>query len=254
MAVVLGGIARSRFRCVSALAQARTREIATLIMGPPGGGKGTISKKIVRDLQFTHLSTGDMLRGHVARQTPLGQEAQGHMAAGGLVPDRLIIDMVLEALSAQQPQSTEAARVLLDGFPRTVAQAEELDRHLQIAAALNVQVPREEIVRRISGRWVHPASGRVYALDYNPPREAGRDDETGEPLVQREDDKPEAVRKRLEAYDELTAPVLAYYEMKGVAKSFDGSDHPELVAADRRSDAIWASARPWLEKQLLGAH
>lgn len=116
--------------------------------------------------------------------------------------------------------------------------------------ALNLAVPTEEIVRRISGRWIHPASGRTYAADYNPAKEEGKDDVTGEPLVQRDDDKPEAVRQRLGLYDSLTAPLLAYYRAQGVLAEFDGSDHPDLVAKDRRSDAIYKSLRPHVESRL----
>merc|ERR1719191_942771 len=129
------------------------------------------------------------------------------MDSGALVPDDLIIDMVL-----QEMKGLTTDRVLLDGFPRTSVQAEALSKQLKVDAALNLAVPYEEIVKRISSRWVHPASGRTYAYDYNPPKVEGKDDETGEDLVQREDDKPEVVRQRLAAYDELTAPLIGHYD------------------------------------------
>jgi len=223
----------------------------TVIMGPPGAGKGTISKKIIKDFGFVHVSTGDMLRGHVREGTELGKQAKAHMESGGLVPDALIIDMLL----AKVKEVGSSARVLLDGFPRTRAQAEALDAHEKVAVALNLLVPTEEIVARISDRWTHPASGRVYAYSYNPPKVEGKDDETGEPLVQRDDDKPEAVRSRLQAYDEMTAPLCQYYGEKDVLEQFSGDNAPELVKKDRRSDAIYQALKPHLEAKLtsLGA-
>jgi adenylate kinase len=208
-------------------------------MGAPGGGKGTISKKLVKDYGFGHISTGDVLRANVAAGTPLGQEAQGFMDSGGLVPDTLMVSLVKDAL-----QQSQCEHVLLDGFPRTVGQAAALDAELKIDLALNLEVPTEEIVERISNRWVHLASGRVYAYDFNPPKAEGKDDETGEPLVQRDDDKPEAVRRRLEAYRASTVPLVDHYRAQGVLSGFDGSGSPELVADNRRSDAIYAALKP----------
>merc|ERR1740123_1402547 len=142
-------------------------------------------------------------------------------------------------LLAKLEETGPAARVLLDGFPRTRAQAEALDAHAKVPIALNLQVPTEEIVARTSDRWVHLPSGRVYAYSYSAPKVEGKDDETGEPLVQRDDDKPEAVRSRLQAYDEMTAPLCEYYQAKGVLREFSGDNAPELVEQDRRSDAIY---------------
>lgn len=226
-------------------ASAACRSITTLIMGPPGGGKGTISKKLIRDFDFHHISTGDMLRAQVRTGTPLGEEAKRHMGSGSLVPDQLIIGMVM-----QEAQTSAAKLILLDGFPRTRAQAEALAGEMQVHLALNLAVPREEIVKRISSRWVHPASGRTYAYDYNPPKVLGIDDETGEALQQREDDKPHAVRERLQQYESLTKPLLEFYRGQGVLREFDGSDHPDLVAKDRRSDAIYASLKPQMKLRL----
>jgi len=222
------------------------REITTLIMGPPGGGKGTISKKLIKDFGFHHVSTGDMLRAQVRAGSELGKAAKQHMDAGGLVPDELIINMVMEEVKGSGKE-----HLLLDGFPRTAAQADALGNHgIAVGMALNLAVPNEEIVKRISSRWVHPASGRTYAYDYNPPKEEGKDDATGEPLVQRDDDKPEAVRARLKGYDEQTMPLLEYYRSRSVLAEFDGSDNPDLVAKDRRSDAIYKSLKPHVAGKL----
>jgi len=221
------------------------RGVTALIMGPPGGGKGTLSKKIVRDFGFHHISTGDILRAQVRAGSDLGKEAKGFMDSGGLVPDKLIIDMVLAEV-----KQAAASKVLLDGFPRTAAQAESLGASMKVDMALNLGVPNEEIVKRASGRWIHPASGRTYAYDYNPPKVEGKDDETGEALIQRDDDKPEAVRKRLQGYDDQTKPLLEFYRKQGLLAEFDGSDHPDLVAKDKRSDAIYKSLRPYIEGKL----
>lgn len=209
-------------------------------MGPPGGGKGTISKKLIKDFGFHHVSTGDMLRAQVRSGSELGKSAKQHMDAGGLVPDELIINMVMDEV-----KNSGKEHLLLDGFPRTAGQAEALGSHgVAVDMALNLAVPNEEIVKRISSRWVHPGSGRTYAYDYNPPQQEGKDDVTGEALVQRDDDKPEAVRARLQGYDGQTLPLLEYYRARKLLAEFDGSDHPELVAKDRRSDAIYKSLKP----------
>eukprot|EP01083_Nonionella_stella_P013410 37760_1 len=160
-----------------------------LILGKPGGGKGTISGKILRDFpQFRHVSTGDELRQHVRNGTELGKEAKKYMDDGCLVPDALMIKMVMsdavEALKTGQS-------LLLDGFPRTMEQAVALDKNLDVDLVINLCIPNETIIERISDRWIHPASGRVYNYAYKPPKVKGVDDETGEELVQREDDKPE---------------------------------------------------------------
>jgi adenylate kinase len=227
------------------------RALNTLIMGPPGGGKGTLSKKIMAAHDVFHLSVGDVLRGHVAAGTALGAEAKGFMATGALVPDELIVKLAAEEL---RTHGSAHAHVLLDGFPRTVVQAEALAAHgTPVHLALDLAVPTEEIVARISSRWVHAPSGRVYAYDFNPPRVEGQDDETGEPLVQREDDTPEAVRARLLAYDEFTAPLTQHYSASAndtEYRSFDGASHPELVAADKRSHAIWSEMEGFLQERL----
>lgn len=237
------GIARSSAK-VGRVHTTLNRAINTIIMGPPGGGKGTISKKLIKDYDYAHISTGDILRANVREQTPLGKEAATFMNSGGLVPDALVIKMVVSEIAKLGDKN-----ILFDGFPRTMAQATELEKQVKIDLALNLDVPSEEIVGRISGRWTHPGSGRVYAYDYNPPKVEGKDDVTGEPLIQRDDDKPEAVRKRLEAYDSMTAPLIKYYEGKGIIASSSGAQSPDLVKAGRRSDAIYAELKPVLNKK-----
>lgn len=207
-----------------------------LMLGKPGGGKGTISKKILKDFpQFHHISTGDILRQHVREETALGQEAKEFMDKGELVPDSLIIDLVMEDAA---PYVEEGQSLLLDGFPRTLAQAKALDDVQQIGMVVNLDIPTDVIVERIADRWIHPASGRVYSYSYNPPKVEGLDDETGEPLVQRDDDKPESVRRRLDAYDDITSPLVEFYEDRGVLKTFAGT----------QSDVIYPKVKEWLEK------
>ncbi len=138
--------------------------------------------------------------------TEIGMEAKEYMDKGHLVPDTLMVRLVLDEIKKKNYD-----RLLLDGFPRTVPQAFELEKHLRVDIAINLDVPKDTIIGRISSRWLHPASGRVYAYDYNPPKKIGFDDETGEPLVQRADDRHEAVSARLEAYASLTAPLLSHF-------------------------------------------
>lgn len=209
-----------------------------LILGKPGGGKGTISGKILADFpQFRHVSTGDELRQHVRNQTPLGIEAKKFMDDGCLVPDNIMIRMVMgDAVEAIK----NGQSLLLDGFPRTMEQAVALDKSLDVDMVINLCIPNETIIERISDRWIHPASGRVYNYSYKPPKVVGKDDETGEPLVQREDDKPASVLKRLQKYEQATAPLVKYYEEKGVIQTFRGT----------MSDVIYPEVKNWLDNQL----
>ncbi|RMD71473.1 MAG: adenylate kinase [Gammaproteobacteria bacterium] len=180
-----------------------------ILLGPPGAGKGTQAKFIQEAFGIPHISTGDMLRAAVQQGTPLGKMAKSYMDAGQLVPDDVIIGLVKERI--QQPDCAKG--FLLDGFPRTVAQAEALKgAGVDIDAVVEIDVPDEEIIKRLSGRRVHPASGRVYHMIYNPPKEDEKDDITGEPLIQRDDDKEETVRKRLEVYHQQTRPLVEYYQ------------------------------------------
>lgn len=238
------GLPRSGL-CAPRPAAGARRGVHVLISGPPGGGKGTISKRLKKEFEFTHLSSGDMLRAQVEKQTPLGKEALKFMSTGRLVPDEVMVDLVITELKAHQ------GRVLLDGFPRTLKQTLELEKVVPIRLVLNLDVPADEIVERISDRWTHTASGRVYSYSFNPPHQRGKDDETGEPLVRRPDDEPDKVRHRLAAYEAMTKPLLAHFDKKGVLESFTGENYPELLRQNRRSDAIYTDLRPLVKARLL---
>lgn len=179
-----------------------------ILLGPPGAGKGTQADLLCAHFQIPKISTGDMLRAAVKAQSSLGVKAKEYMNAGQLVPDDLIIALVAERIV--EPDCAHG--FLFDGFPRTLAQAQSLrEQAIKIDAVVNIVVPDEEIVERISGRLVHPASGRSYHETFNPPKTAGKDDETGEALIQREDDKAETVLARLNVYREQTEPLVKYY-------------------------------------------
>jgi len=221
-----------------------TDRVTAFISGPPGGGKGTISKKIRSRYNFHHISTGDTLRDHVQRETELGLTVKSIIATGALVPDEIMIKLIVEEFKTIP---SEAKGVLLDGFPRTVAQSKALEKLIQIDVGIDVVVPFEEIIDRISSRMTHIPSGRSYSSKYNPPREEGKDDVTGEPLLRREDDSPEVTRKRLEEYEESSRPLLEFYRTTGKLVRVDGESVPELVKQDRRSDAIMQELTPKFE-------
>lgn len=179
-----------------------------ILLGPPGAGKGTQAAYIRERYGIPQISTGDMLRAAVSAGTELGQQAKAVMDRGDLVSDDLIIGLVQERITA----SDCANGFLFDGFPRTIAQADALrEAGVAIEAVVEVEIDDEHIIRRMSGRRVHPASGRVYHLEFNPPAAAGADDETGEPLVQRDDDQEGVVRQRLQTYHQQTEPLVGYY-------------------------------------------
>lgn len=179
-----------------------------ILLGPPGAGKGTQAAAIREKFGIPQISTGDMLRAARAAKTPLGIEAGRIMDAGHLVSDQIIIGLVRERL--KEPDC--AAGYLFDGFPRTIPQAEAMKAaRVPIDHVLEIDVPDEEVVVRMSGRRIHPASGRTYHVRFNPPKRAGLDDATGEPLVQRDDDREETVKKRLEVYRAQTRPLIDYY-------------------------------------------
>ncbi|AUL47540.1 adenylate kinase [Bordetella trematum] len=179
-----------------------------ILLGPPGAGKGTQATFITQACGIPQISTGDMLRAAVKAGTPLGVEAKKVMDAGGLMPDDIIIGLVKDRLT--QPDCANG--YLFDGFPRTIPQADALkDAGVALDYVIEIAVPDEDIVKRMSGRWVHLASGRSYNVESNPPKVAGRDDVTGEPLVQRDDDREETVRNRLATYHEQTSPLVQYY-------------------------------------------
>ena len=184
-----------------------------ILLGPPGAGKGTQANFIREKFGIPQISTGDMLRAAIKAGTALGKEAQKVMDAGHLVSDDIIIGLVKERL-----KSPDCKRgYLFDGFPRTIRQAEALkEAGIAIDYVLEIDVQDEEIISRMSGRRVHPGSGRVYHVRFNPPKAEGRDDATGEALVQRDDDKEETVRKRLEVYRKQTRPLIKHYQQEPV--------------------------------------
>jgi adenylate kinases len=179
-----------------------------ILLGPPGAGKGTQAAFLTKHYGIPQISTGDMLRAAVKAGTPLGQEAKKIMDAGGLVSDDIIIGLVRDRLT--QPDCEKG--YLFDGFPRTIPQADALkDAGIKLDFVVEIDVPEADIVERMSGRRVHPASGRTYHVRFNPPKKEGIDDVTGEPLVQRDDDREETVRRRLAVYREQTRPLVDYY-------------------------------------------
>ncbi|HSS65032.1 MAG TPA: adenylate kinase [Gammaproteobacteria bacterium] len=179
-----------------------------ILLGGPGAGKGTQAKFITDHYEIPQISTGDMLRAAVEAGTRLGLQAKKIMDSGALVSDDIIVALVKERIA--QPDCENG--FLFDGFPRTIPQAEALrDSGIVVQYVVEIAVDDDEIIRRMSGRRVHPASGRIYHVEFNPPQQAGRDDVTGEPLVQRDDDQEETVRKRLEVYHAQTEPLISYY-------------------------------------------
>lgn len=197
----------------------------TILLGAPGAGKGTQAKFIMEKFGIPQISTGDMLRAAVKEGTALGLKVKDIMASGGLVSDDLIIALVKERIAAADC----AKGFLFDGFPRTIPQAEALlEAGVDIDYVIEINVDDEEIVSRLSGRRVHEASGRVYHVEHNPPKQAGLDDETGDPLVQREDDLEETVRKRLAVYHDQTKPLVGFYQ--GLAEK--GEKAPRYVRVE----------------------
>lgn len=184
-----------------------------ILLGGPGAGKGTQANYIKDKYQIPQISTGDMLRAAVKAGTPLGVEAKKVMDAGGLVSDDIILGLIDERIQ----QDDCANGFLFDGFPRTLEQAAALKDKVQVDAVVEIDVDDAEIIRRMSGRRVHPGSGRTYHVVFNPPKVEGKDDETGEDLIQRDDDKEETVKKRLDVYHQQTEPLIGYYS--GLATS-----------------------------------
>ncbi len=204
-------------------------ELNLILLGPPGAGKGTQAERLQQDFTLAHISTGEMLRQAKADGTEMGLKAQEFMDAGQLVPDEVVIGIALERISKDDARDG----FLLDGFPRTVPQAEALDAEMaglerRITAAILIEAPDEDIVRRISGRRVSK-SGRVYHVEFDPPKHEGRCDVDGSVLIQRDDDKPETVRERLAVYHRQTAPLIEYYDAQGLLRRFDGTRSPTEV-------------------------
>ena len=180
-----------------------------ILLGGPGAGKGTQANLVKDKYRIPQISTGDMLRAALKEGTELGLKAKAYMDAGKLVPDDVIIGLVKERIKEPDCESG----FLFDGFPRTIPQADAMkEAGVPIEAVVDIDVPDEEIIKRMSGRRVHLASGRTYHIVFNPPKEEGKDDETGEPLIQRDDDQEETVRKRLDVYHAQTEPLVGYYK------------------------------------------
>ena len=196
-----------------------------MFLGPPGAGKGTQASELARELGLAHLSTGDLLRAAVAEGRPLGRAADGHIRAGRLVPD----DLVLQILGERLGRADAARGFILDGFPRTIAQAEALDRLSPVDLVLWFQLDRAVLIERLAGRRVCPQCGSVYHVTSRPPKVAGRCDRDGTALEQRPDDRPEAVEVRLKVYTENTAPLLEHYRARGLLREVDASGSPEQV-------------------------
>lgn len=194
-----------------------------ILMGLPGAGKGTQAEKIVEKYDIPHISTGDMFRLAIKEGTTLGKEAKSYMDKGELVPDEVTIGIVRERLSKPDCQKG----FLLDGFPRTIAQAEALENLLSdmeesLDYVLHIDVPKEQLIERLTGRRICPTCGATYHVAFNPPKEDGKCDHDGSELIQREDDQPETVRKRIEVNVEQTQPLLDFYRDKGYLVSFEG--------------------------------
>ena len=202
-----------------------------LLIGPPGGGKGTQAKYIVQKYSIPQISTGDMLRKHVKNKTTLGIDAQSYMEQGELVSDSIILNMMKSRLTDQDCNNG----YILDGFPRTIPQADGLDKLLDrlnhiIDIVIVIDVPDDSIVTRMGGRRLHPASGRIYHMIYDPPKKENIDDITGEQLIIREDDTEDTVRKRLRIYHKTTSPLIKYYSQRGVVKKIDGNQNIKDVS------------------------
>ena len=198
-----------------------------IFLGPPGAGKGTQAKRLAKEFDLKHISTGDILRDAVKSQTPLGMKAKEYMDRGELVPDELIIALIEEVMP-------KGGGVILDGFPRTIKQAEALDelfdkKSLKIDRVILFDAPDEDIVQRLSGRRTCPSCGAVFHVRFNPPKEDEICDRCGTKLIQREDDKEEVVRKRLEVYRKQTAPLIEYYEKRSILVKLNASKGIEEV-------------------------
>jgi adenylate kinase len=205
-------------------------QLNLILFGPPGAGKGTQAERLRTDFQLPYIATGDMLRANVAEQTELGKKAKGFMDAGDLVPDDLILDMAQDRL--EQPDASDG--FILDGFPRTIEQAQALDTMLEgldrrVIAALLIDVPDSEVIRRLSGRRMCVKAGHNYHVEFDPPKHDGVCDQDGSRLVQRDDDKPEVIEHRLAVYHEKTKPLVEYYDSRGLMRRIDGTRPPADV-------------------------
>lgn len=193
-----------------------------VFLGPPGAGKGTIASEAKNHFDIPHISTGDLFRSHIKGGTELGKQVQAILASGDLVPDSVTIAMVEDRFK----QDDAKKGFILDGFPRTIAQADALSKMKNLDYVVNFVLDRDQIVARLSGRRMCKSTGRTYHILYNPPKVEGLDDETGEPLIQRDDDKPEAILNRLAVYEAQTAPLIEYYRERKLLLDIDAAPSP----------------------------
>ncbi|CAK9814753.1 GTP:AMP phosphotransferase AK3, mitochondrial [Anthophora plagiata] len=204
-----------------------------VILGAPASGKGTMSARIVEHFKVAHVSSGDKLRLHMNSGTELGKAVSKYVCTGKFVPDDVMISMINKELELVADRNW-----LLDGFPRTLTQAEMLQKEHLVNIVLYLNVPNEVILDRVKNRWVHMPSGRVYNVGFNNPKVPGKDDVTGEPLSKRDDDKVEIVQERLERYSKATEPILAFYSKLGILHSFKGNT----------TDELWPHVKETMEK------
>jgi len=211
-------------------------ELNLVLLGPPGAGKGTQAERLVEDFGLPYIATGNMLREAVDAETELGLAAKDYMSRGDLVPDDLIIKMIIERLEDEDTR----AGFILDGFPRTVPQAEALEEELTklgrtLTAALFIDAPEEEVVRRLSGRRICVKGQHTFHVDFDPPKHADRCDVDGSRLMVRDDDQPEVVRQRLRNYQEKTSPLIGYFDQRNILRRVDGSRSPTEVGDQIRA-------------------
>jgi adenylate kinase len=216
-------------------------QLNLVLLGPPGSGKGTQGERLQDDLELPYYATGDILRRAVRKETEIGKDAKAYMDRGDLVPDEVIIGVIAERIDSHEAEDG----FILDGFPRTVGQADALAEKLtelrsRLTAAILISVPDEEVVRRLGGRRTCP-NGHIFHVEFDPPEEDGKCDVCGEDLYIRDDDKPEVIKNRLAQYREKTAPLIDWYDERGLLERVDGSSAPDDVYEDVR--ALMATLR-----------
>lgn len=212
---------------------AKAAAFRAVILGAPASGKGTVSSRIIKDFKVAHISSGDKLRLHIAEGTELGKNVKKYLDSGSLVPDKVMISLI-----SKEIEKIGNENWLLDGFPRTLEQAEKLQKIHAVNLVLNLKVPFSVILERVKSRWIHLPSGRVYNIGFNDPKIPGKDDVTGEALSQRPDDMAEVVEKRLENYKQMTEPVIKYYQKIGILHEFSG----------KTTDSMWPEIKECLSQ------
>ncbi|XP_016908988.1 GTP:AMP phosphotransferase AK3, mitochondrial isoform X1 [Apis cerana] len=220
---------------------AKAAAFRAVILGAPASGKGTMSARIVEQFKLTHISSGDKLRLHMNNKTELGKAVSNYVLSGKFVPDDIMISMINEEIKAVGNQNWLLDVGIDTGFPRTLTQAEKLQKIHPINLVLYLDVPFEVILNRVKNRWVHLPSGRVYNIGFNSPKVPGKDDVTGEPLSKRDDDKIEIVQRRLQEYSNATKPILTFYSNLGLLNTFQGNT----------TDEIWPHIKRIVTKFLL---